>query len=146
VLHDQTVVEVAAWLLKQDLQAGWITERELMRDQLEQARDPLGRLRQGPSRRPDGVLVRANGQEEAVEVELSPKRDRTEYDRKLAWYTNQLHYRRVHWFAPSASLRGRLLRTVKTLRLDDLVRVAPLPPGQDYPPGVKPNQVPTRTR
>jgi hypothetical protein len=88
LLHDQTVVEVAAWLLDQDLNAGWITERELLRDQLTPARDPMGRLRQGPSRRPDGILVRANGQAEAVEVELTPKRDRTEYDRKLAWYVS----------------------------------------------------------
>src|SRR5438105_14967901 len=42
LLHDLTVVEVAAWLMQQDLEAGWITERELLRDQLEQARDPDG--------------------------------------------------------------------------------------------------------
>src|SRR5579859_5051627 len=84
LLHDLTVVEVAAWLMEQDPEAGWITERELLRDELSQARDLGGRLRRGPGRRPDGVLVRGNGQSEAVEVELTPKRDRTEYDRKLA--------------------------------------------------------------
>src|SRR5207302_4844748 len=110
LLHDLTVVEVAAWLMLQDLEAGWITERELLRDQLEQARDPDGRLWQGPRRRPDGVLVRSNGQQEAIEVELSPKRDRTEYDRKLGWYMGQFHYSRVHRFVPSASLRDRLKR------------------------------------
>src|SRR5438034_6497716 len=54
LLHDLTVVEVAASLLDQDLQAGWITERELLRDELSQARAPDGRLRRGPARRPDG--------------------------------------------------------------------------------------------
>jgi hypothetical protein len=29
-----------------------------------------------------------------VEVELTPKRDRTDYDRKLAWYMGQLDYPR----------------------------------------------------
>jgi hypothetical protein len=60
LLHDLTVVQVAAWMLDQDPQAGWITERELLRDELTEARDPAGRLRRGPGRRPDGVLVRAN--------------------------------------------------------------------------------------
>ena len=135
--HDLTVVEVAAWLLEQDQQAGWITERELLRDQLAQARGLDGRLRHGPSRRPDGVLVRATGQQEAIEVELSPKRDRTEYDRKLSWYLGQLHYQQVHWFVPSPSLRHRLTTVARNLRADDLVQVGPLPPGRDYPPGVR---------
>jgi len=84
LLHDLSVVEVAARLMEQDLEAGWITERELLRDELGLARDPDGRLRRGPGRRPDGVLVRENGRTEAVEVELTPKRDRREYDRKLS--------------------------------------------------------------
>jgi len=134
--HDLTVVEVAAWLLERDQQAGWITERELLRDQLAQARGPDGRLLHGPSRRPDGVLVRASGQQEAIEVELSPKRDRTEYDRKLAWYLGQLHYQQVHWFVPSPSLRHRLTRVAHDLHMGDLVRVSPLPPTGAYPPGV----------
>jgi len=91
-------------MLDQDPQAGWITERELLRDELTAARDLDGRLRRGPGRRPDGVLVRANRQQEAVEVELTPKRDRTEYDRKLSWYLGQMHYQRVHWFAPQLHL------------------------------------------
>lgn len=140
LLHDLTVVQVASWMLDQDPQAGWITERELLRDELTAARGPDGRLRRGPGRRPDGVLVRANRQEEAVEVELSPKRDRTEYDRKLSWYLGQLHYQRVHWFVPSFSLRERLCRVVDELHMHKLVAVAPLPDGQDYPPGITPNR------
>jgi hypothetical protein len=77
-------MEIAAWLLDQDQAATWITERELLRDQLKGGRDLDGRLLRGPGRRPDGVLVRANNRRDAVEVELTPKRDRTEYDRKLA--------------------------------------------------------------
>src|SRR5712692_5777642 len=137
LLHDLTVVEVAAWLMAQDLAAGWITERELLRDELSRARDQDGRLRRGPGRRPDGVLVRASGTSEAVEVELTPKRDRTEYDHKLAWYQGQLDYQLVHWFVPSFTLRERLVRVAYELQLDDLVRVVPLPPGLDYPPGIK---------
>jgi len=129
LLHDQTVVEVAAWLLEQDQEAAWITERELLRDQLEHLRNPDGRLQHGPGRRPDGVLVRSTGHQEAVEIELSPKRDRTEYDRKLGWYASQLHFTRVHWFAPSQALRSRLLRVAHGLNLDDVVHASALPPG-----------------
>src|SRR3984893_2013701 len=39
LLHDLTVVEVGAWLMEQDLEAAWITERELLRDELSKARD-----------------------------------------------------------------------------------------------------------
>ena len=127
--------------MQQDQEAGWITERELLRDELSKARDLDGRLRRGPGRRPDGVLVRASGQAEAVEV--TPKRDRTEYDRKLAWYMGQLDYRQVHWFVPSFTLRERLVSLAHQLRLEDLVRVAPLPPGLDYLPGIKADRVPS---
>src|ERR1700681_1701142 len=145
LLHDLTVVEVAAWLLERDLQAGWITEGELLRDELAEARDQEGRLRRGPGRRPDGVLVRANAIEEAIEVELTPKRDRREYDRKLAWYAGQLRYGRAQWFVPSFTLRERLMVVAHELSLEDLVRVAPLPPGRDYPPGVKADRRPGRS-
>ncbi|MBV9173387.1 MAG: replication-relaxation family protein [Chloroflexi bacterium] len=136
LLHDLTVVEVAAWLLEQDQQAEWITERELVRDQLDRARGPDGRLRQGPGRRPDGVLVRSNSRLEAVEIELTPKRERTEYDRKLAWYTSQLDFSRLHWFVPSSTLRDRLRNVAQTLRMEDMIQIAPLPPDGCYPPGV----------
>jgi len=137
LLHDLTVVEIAAWLLDQDPTATWITERELLRNQLREVRDLDGRLRGGPGRRPDGVLIRKNGQWEAVEVELTAKRDRTEYDRKLVWYLGQLDYRRVHWFVPSATLRERLVRLAHQIRLEGVMHVAPLPPGLDYLPGIK---------
>ena len=137
LLHDLTVVQVAALMLDQDLQAAWITERQWLRDELTAARDQDGRLRRGPGRRPDGVLVRANRRPEAVEVELTKKRDRTEYDRKLSWYLGQVHYQRVHWLAPSSRLRERLRRVARKMHMDDFVAVAPLPTGLDYPPGIK---------
>src|SRR6266545_7069006 len=139
LLHDQTVVEVAAWLLEQDQEAAWITERELLRDQLEHLRNPDGRLQHGPGRRPDGVLVRSTGHQEAVEIELSPKRDRTEYDRKLGWYASQLHFTRVLWFAPSPARRDRLTRVAKTLHLSHIT-IAPLPASGEYLPGVTPDR------
>jgi hypothetical protein len=145
LLHDLTVVEVAAWMLEQDLQAGWITERELLRDELAEARDQEGRLRRGPGRRPDGVLVCANAIEKAIEEELTPKRDRREYDRKLAWYAGQLSYGCVQRFVPSFILRERLMGVARELSLGDLVRLAPLPPERDYPPGVKADQRPDRS-
>jgi hypothetical protein len=78
-----------------------------------------------------------------VEVELTPKRDRTEYDRKLAWYMGQLDYRQVHWFVPSFTLREQLRNLARQLRIEDLVRVAPLPPGLDYLPGIKADRRPS---
>ena len=131
-------------MLEQDLQAGWITERELLRDELAEARDQEGRLRRGRGRRPDGVLIRANAIEEAIEVELTPKRDRREYGRKLAWYAGQLRYGRVQWFVPSFTLRERLVDVAREMSLEDLVRVAPLPPERDYPPGIKSDRRPGR--
>ena len=74
-----------------------------------------------------------------MEIELTPKRDRTEYDRKLSWYASQLHFKRVHWFAPSAALRDRLTRVSQTLRLTHMT-IAPLPQQGDYPPGIIPNR------
>jgi hypothetical protein len=143
LVHDLTVVEIAAWLLDQDPQATWITERELLRDQLREVRDRDGRLRGGPGRRPDGVLIRRNNQREAVEVELTPKRSRTEYDRKLEWYLGQAEYRRVQWFVPSASLRERLNRLSHDLRLTNSISVTPLPAGLEYLPGIKPDRRPS---
>jgi hypothetical protein len=142
LLHDLTVVEIAAWMLDQDQQATWITERELLRDQLRQARDLDGRLLRGPSRRPDGTLIRTNGQREAVELELTPKPDRTAYDRKLHWYIAEDEYTKVHWFAPSAALRSRLLRVAHRNDVRDFMLVSPLPQGLDYLPGVKHNTNP----
>jgi hypothetical protein len=49
----------------------------------------------------------------------------------------------VHWFAPSFSLRDRLRRVAREIHMDDFVKVAPLPPGLDYPPGVKANREPS---
>jgi hypothetical protein len=114
-------------MLDQDLDARLTTERELLRDELSEARDLDGRLRRGPGRRPDGVLVRTNGQSEAVEVEveLTPKRDRTEYDSKLGW------------FVPSSTLRDRLERIGRQLRMDGVIRLASLPPGLDYVPSIE---------
>ena len=56
---------------------GWITERELRRDKLAERREKetgrmIGKGRMG--RRPDGLLVLENGEEIAVELELTPKR------------------------------------------------------------------------
>ena len=55
----------------------------------------------------------------------------------LAWYAGQLRYGCVQWFVPSFTLRERLMTVARELSLEDLVRVAPLPPERDYPPGVK---------
>ena len=52
---------------------------------------------------------------------------------------------RVHWFAPSFSLRDRLRRVARGIHMDDFVKVAPLPPGLDYPPGIKANREPSRS-
>jgi hypothetical protein len=109
-------------------------------DKLAEARDEVGRLRRGPGRRPDGVLVRAN----TIEVELTPKRDRREYHRKLAWYASQLRYGLVQWFVPSFTLRERLMGVAHELSLEDLLRVAPLPPERDYSHGIKADRRPDR--
>ena len=61
------------------------------------------------------MLVRASGEAQAVEVEQPPKRDRTEYDRKFAWYQGQLDSRLSHWFVPSFTLRVRLKNLARPL-------------------------------
>jgi hypothetical protein len=91
------------------------------------------------------VLVRANHRLEVVEIELTRKRDRTEYDRKLNWYL------RPGALPPSAlvraqllSLRDRLRRVAREIHMDDFVRVAPLPPYLDYQPGIKADRQPSK--
>jgi hypothetical protein len=145
LLHDLTVVEIAAWLLDQDQEATWITEREILRDELKEARDLDGRLLHGPSRRPDGVLVRANNQLEAVELELTPKRGRGQYTSKVRWYNFQEQYAKVRWFAPSARLRSRIMRVINQYAIPDYMNVSPLPLGLDYLPGIK-HDIPSRHR
>ena len=46
----------------------------------------------------------------------------------------------MHWFAPSFTLRDRLRRVARDIHMDDFIKVAPLPPGLEYPPGVKANE------
>jgi hypothetical protein len=48
------VVEVAAWIMKQALEAGWVTERELIRDELSRARDLDGVCDVAPDVAPTG--------------------------------------------------------------------------------------------
>src|SRR6266542_6895330 len=71
--HLLATIHVAARLLADDQDSGWTTERELLNDQLKQARQVGGRLRAGLGRRPDGVLVQGTGEWIAIEVELHRK-------------------------------------------------------------------------
>ena len=54
-----------------------------------------------------------------------------------AWYLSDFNFAKLHWFAPSSALRSRLMRLVHQYDLHDFMYVSPLPPGQDYLPGVK---------
>lgn len=130
--HLLAVVQVAAQLLAEDESAAWITERELLNDQLRQAREAGGRLRTGLGRRPDGVLVSASGEWLAIEVELHPK-SRPVYERIMTWYLAQTPstYSAVRWYVRGRALAARLQGVIDRFVLQDIASVRLLPTCRD---------------
>ncbi len=128
--HHLAVVELASRLLEADQHAGWITERELLNEQLRSAREADGRLRAGLGRRPDGVLVTGSGEWTAIEVELHRK-SRLVYERIMSWYLAQPtgSYRTVRWYVRRTALGQRLQSVIDQFALRNLVFVRQLPPG-----------------
>jgi hypothetical protein len=129
--HLLATVQVAAALMAEDKRAGWITERELLNDQLKQARAAGGRLLVGLGRRPDGVLVRDSGEWLAIEVELHRK-PMLMYERIMSWYLSQAPgtYKEVRWYVRGRALETRLETVVNRFALHDVVSVRQLPNGR----------------
>jgi hypothetical protein len=127
--HALTVAEVAWWLLQQRARAGagWLTERELLRE---------ASLALPPDRRaggrgllplvPDGALVLPTGERIAVEVELTDKAGKL--DRKLAGYRDRGDYAAVLWLTHGERGRVPLQRAIVVAGCGELMRVEPLPP------------------
>lgn len=126
--HHLAVVRVAAQLLEADGQAMWITERELLNEQLQHARDSGGRLRVGLGRRADGILVSGTGEWTAIEAELHRK-PRLVYERIMSWYLAQSSgtYRSVRWYVSGRALGTRLESVINQFALQDFVSVWSLP-------------------
>jgi hypothetical protein len=125
--HALTVAEVAWWLLQQRARAGagWLTERELLRE----AALALPERRAGGRGLlplvPDGALVLSTGERIAVEVELTDKAGKL--DRKLAGYRDRGDYAGVLWLTPGERGRGPLQRAIAAAGCTALMRVEPLP-------------------
>jgi hypothetical protein len=64
----------------------------------------------------------------AIELELSTKKQ-AEYERIFRWYAGASDYRRVVWFVVGEALQRRLADLVADERVDDFMRVQPVPAG-----------------
>jgi hypothetical protein len=76
---------------------------------------------------PPRDVARLRHMREAAEkaIAYTAGRDRSILDSdEMRMLAGQVHYHRVHWFAPSFSLRDRLRRVAREIHMDDFVRVA----------------------
>jgi len=116
--HDVTLIEAYLRLMKHDPEAQWISERHLMQDKHADGVGKRGHL-------PDGVLVFPDGQQVAIEVELTLK-GRHRLERILKGYGAAFHYQEVWYYCPdgvAASLRALTanLPFIKIHHLKDLI-------------------------
>jgi hypothetical protein len=123
--HGLAVVDLSERLLALHPGSSWTTERELRRDRMRAARaDASVRQR----RTPDGLLVLADGQRAAVELDLTPKRS-GRLDLLAAAYALDPDVDSVWWFLPSATAAERMRRVVTDRGLEHLIAVQPSPAG-----------------
>lgn len=115
--HALAVVDLSEELLAQHAGAVWTTERELRRDRMRAAReDPAERQR----RTPDGLLMLADGQRVAVELDLTPKRSRKLEDLADAYAVDPA-VDVVWWYLPSAAAAARMRELVNERALEHLI-------------------------
>jgi len=127
--HDLTVAEVERWLLRRaPVGAGFLTERELVR---EWVRSLPPRLRHGAAGmrfRPDGAVVLPSGERIAVEVELHAK-GAERLGEKLRWYRDEAGYVEVLWLVFPAGVEEPLWAAIAGVDPKaDLMAVERLPP------------------
>jgi hypothetical protein len=128
--HDIAVVDLADYLLDQDPQADWKTEREVGRV-LRQI-GPAMRARGLPKERrhtPDGLLL-SGGRRLAIELEHSDKGDQR-YVRICRWFALELRLDGVRWYVDNPKIIARIARANRQHGFDrDIdVKIEAFPPG-----------------
>ena len=128
--HDVAVVDLADYLLRQDPQADWKTEREVgcVLRQI----GPTMRARGVPKQyrhTPDGLLL-SDGKRLAIELEHSDKGDQR-YQGICRWFALELRLDGVHWYVDNPKISARIARVNRQHGYDrDIdVKIEPFPPG-----------------
>jgi hypothetical protein len=128
--HDIAVVDLADYLLAQDPEADWRTEREVGRvlrggDRLTRGRG----LPKGFGHRPDGLLI-ADGKRLAIELEHRDKGD-LRYARICRWFALNVRIDGVRWYVDDDKIIARLRRVNAQhgFAQDVDFTYAPFPPG-----------------
>lgn len=88
--HDLLVVEVHLRLRLEHPDARWISARHLMQEKHQHGVGKTGHL-------PDGILVFENGEQIAIEVELTPK-GKNRLERILRGYGGAFEYKEVRYY------------------------------------------------
>jgi Replication-relaxation len=129
VYHDLTVVDVADYLAATEPVSEWRTERQvrsLAARRARQFRSPF------PGRIPDGILVKPDGRQIAIEVELRSK-DPLRYREILRKYAEQADIEQVRWYVAGAATRAMIARAI-----DDCGYTSQEMTLHSLPPGVGP--------
>jgi len=103
--HDVAVVDLADYLVGQDVNSRWFTEDEV-RGYLDQLAPSPRRLRGDTRHRPDGLLVAGDGRI-AIELEHSDKYQ-ARYARISAWFVREWRIDRVRWYVDNPRILQRL--------------------------------------
>jgi hypothetical protein len=103
--HDVALVDLADYLIAQNIGPRWFTEDEV-RGYLDQIAPAPRRLRGDTRHRPDGLLV-ANDGRIAIELEHSDKYH-ARYARISAWFVREWRIDRVRWYVDNPRILQRL--------------------------------------
>lgn len=128
VAHDVAVVDLADWLLAQDLNLEFITESEV-RGYLDRVAGPRARLPGDSRHRPDGLLV-SDGERIGIELEHSDK-SYARYTTISDWFVREWRVDRVRWFVDNPKVPERLhhVNSVHGFDRDMKISIEPFPPG-----------------
>lgn len=127
--HNLAVVDLADYLLEQDPDADWRTERQLSRVLGGRAANRLARASGEHGHKPDGLLL-VHGKHIAVELEHTAKTD-VQYATTCRWYACATRIDGVRWFVDREETGERIRQVIADHGLaDDAdVTVEPFPPG-----------------
>ncbi|HEY1298220.1 MAG TPA: hypothetical protein VGJ60_34505 [Chloroflexota bacterium] len=103
--HDVAVVDLADYLVAENVSCRWFAEDEV-RGYLDQIAPPPRRFGGDTRHRPDGLLV-ANDMRIAIELEHSDKYD-ARYARISAWFIRESRIDRVRWYVDNPRILQRL--------------------------------------
>ena len=124
--HNIAVADLARWLLKNEPDSEWVTERELRHELLAQSHAKQISYRySGVEHVPDGKLILPGGAA-AVELELTKKAS-PKYDLICRWFGQALAYRWFRWYVKGHELEDRLIKSRDRHDLAEFMSVEQVP-------------------